>query len=187
MKKLVLLLSLLSADVCFATVRVAFFEAYNPDGTLVRMEKGGRFFHAALELEDGRWLHAHPARGVEVIKDLSKLGTQPVVLINDDYSAVKLSEVRPFEGLPFDFGYVWENTGATYCAKLIAQILGLPPLPMNFESEFWEGRRPQQPGMGLSPDDIYALLMARDFREETWRLTCEKRLTPVMAAMVWAK
>lgn len=190
MKNLFLLL-LLFAEVCSAATRVAFFEMHDRNGNLVQLEPGGRFFHAAIQLEDGRWLHSLAPRGTQIANELSEIGARAVILTDEFGPAVSVERANKFLDLPFDFKYVWEDTLTSYCAKLIAQaanFLRLRPSPMTFSGSFWQGREPRQRGLGISPDDIFQQLKERGFAQSNWTQPCASALTnPALSSMMQAK
>ncbi len=187
MKKLLLLLLLVS-QVCGAATRVAFFQLRDANGTLVQLEPGGQFFHAALQLEDGRWIHSHPSNGVEIVNELERIGPRAVILADENAPSVSVAQAAEYLGLPFDFKYVWDDSHSSYCAKLIARLLNIQPQPMTFSGPFWNGRQPRERGLGLSPDDIYQILKSRDFAQTFWIQPCERTLTsPTLASLLQAK
>lgn len=175
MKHLVLLLLLYCGLSAHAAVSVAFFEFYSSQGELIQLEPGGRFFHVAVLTEEG-WLHSHPQRGVELVKDLNHIGARRVILTNPQAPSLTGPEIRPYMGLPFDFSYEWEDLHSTYCSKLVGVLLKIEPLPMDFSAEHWKrsGLASTQ-RVGLSPDDIYRALRKRGF---SVRKTCEGLLNP---------
>lgn len=147
-----------------APVEVVFFELYDK-GKRVELEAGGQYYHVAIKTEAG-WLHSHPgAEGVTFLKDLSQISKKFVILENPNAKAVSLMDVHRYLGLPFDFFYRWNDERTSYCSKLVAQILGIPPKPMSFSSEHWGQAFGIERGeVGLSPDDLFDALLERGYR-----------------------
>lgn len=152
---IVVLLSLWS-KACGAQVQIAFIEMKDAQGQTVQLEPGGHFAHIAISYR-GRWLHAHPYRGVELITSaqLEKIG-RVVKMTLTSRSELTAEELVTYEGRPYDPTFSWTDD-SYYCSQLIAKILQIEPLPMNFRAPLWQGRKKQQ-GWGLSPDDIYRIL-----------------------------
>lgn len=152
------LLLIFCAHVSIASVKVAFFRSYDRNGKLIQLEPGGQFSHVAISYEN-QWLHVHPVRGVELIESLSTLkdiGEVGEVLVVKDRPDLQSSDIENLLGLPYDFRFAWDNPKATYCSKLVGQLLEIQPSPMSFETDYWKGREPLPHGeLGLSPDDIY--------------------------------
>jgi hypothetical protein len=187
MKTLIFLLLFLS-QVCGATVSVAFFRMYTPTDQVIQLEPGGQFFHVAIQLADGKWVHSHPYKGVEIVSRLDMIGVPTVVLTKEQWPSVSEEQVKPYLGLPFDFTYNWTDAHSSYCAKLIGNLLHLEPLAMSFAGEYWQGREHLQSGVGLSPDDIYAILKAMGFSETAQVVSCKETLkSPFMSLLKSAK
>lgn len=186
--KYLVFLSLFASQWSLADVRVAFFRAYDSTGELIRLEPGGQFFHLALQLEDRRWIHVH-SHGVEILADLHKIGLPAVILTNLEAPAISLEDAQRFVGLPFDHTYSWSDLLSTYCAKLVAQLLRIEPLPMTFATNFWSNRGlSSRNGLGLSPDDIFADLKGRGFTISIVKPTCGELLhSPFLNLMAKAK
>lgn len=176
MRKLILLILLVFSELGFCSVSVALFEFYNEQDQLIQLEPGGRFYHVAISTKKG-WLHSHPKKGVELIRILDEIGPHRVILTNQSLMAFTWDEIQPYLGLPFDYGYKWEDSDSTYCSKLIANLLKIDPLPMSFASDHWEksGLDSIQE-LGLSPDDLFRILKKRGF-VETPSPSCENLLT----------
>src|SRR5690349_15065403 len=113
----------LAAEVAFLEERLG--------GHLVQLEPNGRFFHVAIRYGD-KWFHAHPHGGVTLIDDLDRYGDQIVVLRNDSVPGPTPAQVRRWLGKGFDTDFSWNNPYGTYCSRLVAEILGVPPQPMEF-------------------------------------------------------
>lgn len=152
---LILFISLTS----FAAVDVAFFEVRLRDGTLLQLEKDGRFAHVAIRVGN-RWLHSHPRNGVELVDSLREIGDAKQILSSDDEEEISAEIANEVVGLPYDFNFNWDDTTSTYCSKLVAQILGVPPMPMKFDGPYWEKfKKPANEGQpGVSPDGLYRSL-----------------------------
>lgn len=154
---------------------MAFFEYFSPQGELIQLEPGGRFFHVAILTEEG-WLHSHPQKGVELVKDLDLISARRVILTNPQAQSLSRRDVRSYIGLPFDYSYNWEDPNSTYCSKLVGILLGIDPLPMDFSAEHWSrSGLSSTHQVGLSPDDIYKTLIQRGF---SVKRRCEELLTP---------
>ena len=151
-----LLAALFFASLAQAKVQVLFLELRWPDGRVVELEPGGRFGHLAISYQ-GQWLHAYPTNGVEVVTmaKLRRLG-RVIGAIDVDREPLTEEEVAPFLGRAFDFQYDWDNE-KTYCAELIAKLLGLEPKTMTFQGSRWprQFRRRNRGRLGLSPDDVF--------------------------------
>lgn len=175
-----------------ATVRVAFFRMYSSTGELLRLEPEGQFFHMAVQLADGQWLHSHPAKGVEIVPRLSAISSRAVVLTNEMWPSLTLADVQPYVGLPFDYRYNWSDSKSSYCAKLVANLLNIEPLPMTFADEHWKGsQQASLTGLGLSPDDLYRILGTMGFHPPVRKVTassCESKLNgPFMRRLLEVK
>lgn len=150
---------LLASAGTHAAVDVAFLEVRNHQGEILRLEPGGRFAHVAISYGN-KWLHAHPLRGVEVIseEELMKIGEIKSVVHLTDKPEITPAQVRPFLGKPYDDEFSWDND-KFYCSEILGILLGIPPEPMTFQSEYWRNRYKHLEGKpGLSPDDIYRYL-----------------------------
>lgn len=166
MKRLALLfpLAMLVSVSAHAAVLVAFIELRRTDGTLIQLEPGGRFAHIALSF-NGRWLHAHPQRGTEVVDDqgLAQVGRVAEIINVTDRPEPSEAVVQNIVGKPYDREYSW-NDDRLYCSELVAKILGLKPEPMKFDSSLWAREFSKYRGqLGLSPDDIFRLLRQRNY------------------------
>jgi hypothetical protein len=152
---------------------VAFFEVHDKSGKPFQLEPGGRFMHVAIRYGD-LWLHAHPKGGVSLIRDITMYGDETVILRDSRRPDPSFSTFVSWLGKPFDYSYRWGNPASTYCSRIVAEVLGIEPLIMDFSSEHWKlhlGRN--EGGLGLSPDDLYKIL-----REAGWLEVhdCERRL-----------
>jgi hypothetical protein len=153
-----------------ARVSVAFFELRDQAGKLIQLEPGGRFGHVAIEV-DGGWLHADIYRGSEWVSSWKKMGwidtdkNHVVVLSDDGLEDIHFVRIQSLVGLPYDPGFRWDDLSSTYCSKLIAQILDVPPSPMDFSAEYWKDKRDLPVGQpGVSPDGLYRELKRRGFQ-----------------------
>ncbi|MCB9025868.1 MAG: hypothetical protein H6625_06095 [Bdellovibrionaceae bacterium] len=141
-------------------VQIAFLEFYNQEGTLVSLERGGRFGHVAISYKGG-WLHSYPPRPVEWVPDLNSFGVVSEIFdvyhlpnYNDEFFAKELGKISTIDS-------EWEDTESTYCAKLVGQILGIPPRPNKWDAPIWRQQELETYSeFGLSPDDIYEHLIA---------------------------
>ncbi|MGE5086972.1 MAG: hypothetical protein ACM3MG_11770 [Bacillota bacterium] len=141
----------------FAKTRIAFLELYGPNGKLVQYEPGGRFSHTAIQFDDigDKWLNSYPGEGVAIIswEDLQHHGV--VADIVEVPFEIKLSQVTPYLGKPFDFWYSWDDN-AFYCAELVGKLLHIPPQPMHFNKAVWPPNYWKLEGTeGLSPDQLW--------------------------------
>lgn len=134
-----------------AASRVAFFELRQKDGQLIPLEQGGHFYHVAIEVPGG-WMHAHPFYGVQSVRDIQQLGQLYSIIQTDLNPDWKIAQTQV--GKKFSLQDPWNDSKSTYCSKLVAQILNLPPTLM---------RNGQ--GWGLSPDDLYEILKNRPHLE----------------------
>jgi hypothetical protein len=143
---------------------VAFLELRDENGNTIQLEPGGRFGHVAIWL-DGMWLHAHPERGVDLVFDIEEYGYDIEILVNNSWASPTWHQAYPWLGKPFDMQYRWNCLDATYCSRLVAELLGVPPRPMEFKSEIWARHTHRAVGeLGLSPDELYKDLLLRGFR-----------------------
>lgn len=157
--KLLALIFLISISVQ-AKVEVAFIEMRNYYGQIIQLEPGGRFAHSAISYK-GRWLQAHPLRGVELvpIEKIRKMGEIKEILEVKNLEEHDEAKVNAMLGKPFDHGYVWDDE-KIYCSELIAKLLNLPTKPMVF-SDSWPKQYQDLNGLpGLSPDGVYQILSA---------------------------
>lgn len=139
-----------------ASIKVAFIELRNYKGEIIQLEPNGQFAHMAVSYR-GQWLHAHPLNGVEIISqaDLEKIGSIKTIITLLEYDELDIKQVEKYLGKPYDFEYSWGEE-RIYCAELVAKLLNIDPLPMNFESSFWSSNYSSLRGkLGLSPDDLY--------------------------------
>lgn len=148
-----------------ARVEVAFLEVYGRDGKPIELEKGGRFAHVAIRFND-QWLQAHPLNGVELVDDLSGFGRVLEILVDPDI-VISKAEVDRWLGLPYDPNFNWEDQGSSYCSKLVANLLSVPPQPMRFDGSYWERYRSLPWGEpGVSPNGLYEELLERGYTRE---------------------
>lgn len=141
----------------FAKTRIAFLEQYDRKGRLVQYEPGGRFVHTAVQFDEigDQWLNAYPGEGVALIS-LEQLKRRGIIAeIVEVPQTLRLSQVKPYLGLPFDFWYTW-NDDTIYCSELIAKLLHIPPRPMKLNKQVWPKNYWHLEGQpGLSPDALY--------------------------------
>lgn len=141
----------------FAKTRIAFLELYDAKGEFVQYEPGGRFAHTAIQFDDigDKWLNAYPGEGVAIVswEDLQHRGV--IADIVEIPQEVKLSQVKPYLGRPFDFWYSWSDE-AFYCTELIGKLLKVPTHPMRFNKKVWPKHYWALEGTpGLSPDNLW--------------------------------
>ncbi|PIU00886.1 MAG: hypothetical protein COT74_03010 [Bdellovibrionales bacterium CG10_big_fil_rev_8_21_14_0_10_45_34] len=178
MFRILLSLAILFAGLCTqAEVRVAFIDIRLQNGELVELEAGSRFAHVAIEIQN-RWLHVSEMHGVELIDSLTRFGNEIEILKNPDLPSLTLQDIQPYLGKPYDFRFVWDDPTSSYCSKLIANILNIQPVPMEFTGSFWRlTRTPRQlanlpHGLpGISPFKLYQYLIGRrSFQSEQSKL-----------------
>lgn len=145
---------------------VAFIEFYKENGQLVQLEPGGRFMHVGIRIGD-YWLHAHPHTGVELTSSLERFGHRIVRLANHEVPEPRREQIYYWLGKGFDFSYRWNCTDATYCSRLVADLLDVSPLPMFFEADHWRNVEGKPIGeLGVSPDDLFQILLAAGYAEQ---------------------
>lgn len=160
-----ILLSVFCCTASLATVRVAFFEAYDHTGKVIRLLPDSEYFHVAIQIENV-WYHTDQMEGVTVLEAFNDLGPQYTlksILVNN---AIDLpsSVMLPYLNMPFDLYYDWSNPKTTYCSKLIANILDIKPSVNLFQSTYWSQARGLKKGQeGVSPDELYAKLLEKGF------------------------
>lgn len=146
-----------------SAVEVAFLEFHTDDGQVVELEPGGRYLHVAIRV-GGQWLHAHTHQGVVLVDTLEPYGHRIIRLVNHTIPDPKPEMVATWLGKPFDRTYSWYNPEATYCTRLVADLLGISPQPMTFASRHWKNSSMIPVGqLGLSPDDLFWILRTRGF------------------------
>src|SRR6266404_5567871 len=136
---------------------VAFLEIHDRNGRPVQLEPGGRFMHVAIRIGD-KWLHAHSRAGVELFDDLDEVGNRALILRNRSVPEPTWIDYQHWLGKSFDFRYSWTRPDATYCSRLVADLLGVAPLPMEFAAEIWKDHVYREEALGtkgLSPDDLF--------------------------------
>lgn len=163
MKRFLVLLQLFLPLLSFAKVELAFIEIRTPAGNLVQLEPGGRFAHIAIAYGD-KWLHAYPARGVEIVTlaELERIGKVADRITLPKVPDLTEAKIAPYLGKPYDWRYSWTND-KIYCSELVAKLIGMEPTPMNYDGPAWNDRpNPGNAGeLGISPDDIYWRLRPR--------------------------
>lgn len=157
MRGVLFLILFLSVSSSFAKTRIAFLELYDRKGQLVQYEPGGRFAHSAVQFDEigDQWLNAYPGEGVAII-DLSELKHRGTIAeVVEIPQTLRLSQVQPYMGLPFDFWYSWTDE-AIYCSELIGKLLHIPTRPMKINRQVWPKNYWSLEGQpGLSPDALY--------------------------------
>lgn len=143
----------ITTSITFA-VEVKFFRQYDAYGQLIRYEKNGEFSHVAISFQGG-WLHAHPYGGVSVLKSLSHLGMDYVILENKNYPEPSVEFVKSQLQKKFDVFAQWNDPGKTYCSKLIAEFFAIKPRKMFFKSQNWKFIKTPRGQKGISPDEVY--------------------------------
>lgn len=159
---------------------VAFVEIHDQNGQPTQLEPDGRFMHIAVRIGT-QWLHAHSENGVDLVDDIYEYGDKVVILRNPRVVEINRADFAHWLGKGFDFTYSWTNKHATYCSRLIAELLVIPPQPMQFKAKIWNTHiyRDQAIGEpGLSPDDIFRVLLGRGYRPVIY--DCERRLEKVL-------
>ncbi len=150
-----------------ARIEVAFLEAWSRSGKKIELEKGDRFAHVAIRYQN-KWFHASPANGAELVETFDLFGKTAKVteiLVNENAPDLTADEVRIFLGLPYDFKFVWNNSGGTYCSKLVAQLLAIAPVVMRFDGSYFAGIKNLPRGEpGISPDGVHSELLKRGYR-----------------------
>jgi hypothetical protein len=157
-----------------AAIDVAFIEVRNYKGEVVRLEPEGRYAHVAISFR-GYWLHAHPLRGVELVTAvaLEKIGQIKSIVRVDEERELHFEQIILFLGKPYDSEYSWEDD-RIYCSELVAKLLLIPPMPMNFKSEVWPGHYKKWQGRsGISPDDLFRQFKAQGLNFWSAPLSCE--------------
>lgn len=168
-----------------AAVTVLFIEnshfVGNPD---LEWEPGSKFYHVAISYKD-KWLHVHPYYGVQ-LADLDEalgMGTGGQFVILFQRPSLTDAEVKPFLGLKFDRNFEWRDSETVYCSELVGKLLNISPLPMKFESPAWQKLGVSNIGqLGLSPDDLFAILRAEPGAD--WLPSLEKKRTSTCAAQL---
>jgi hypothetical protein len=163
--KLFLMLIILAHTICLAATDVAFIEIRDYHNQIIQLEPNGRFAHVAISY-NGQWLHAHPIRGVEIVsqKEIEKIGRFKSIVSLPDVN-IETEKVRRFLGKHYDAGYEWTEQ-SVYCSELVGKLLELAPEPMSFKASLWANRYLHMRGQpGLSPDDVYRILIGRGYKE----------------------
>ncbi|MES2854501.1 MAG: hypothetical protein V4692_01505 [Bdellovibrionota bacterium] len=153
-----------------ALVEVAFFEVKLRDGSVLQLEKDGRFAHVAIKIENG-WLHSHPRKGVEFNSTLEEIGDAKEILSNESIADFSFTEIEHLVGLPYDYAFDWNDPLSSYCSKLVALLLGINPTPMKFEGPYWEKfKKHKAEGLpGVSPDGLYRELKKLGYQSRAVR------------------
>ena len=164
LRRAVNLIFLLLAGAPGAHAAEIVFLVGHQNGQVVQLEPDGQFFHVAIRYR-GKWLHAHPHAGVELVDSVLPYGDGFMVMRHDGVPEPDAAAVAAWLGKSFDRTFRWDSTEATYCTRLVAELLGIPPRPMQFTSPMWEKFvGVSRGGLGLSPDELAEELFARGFR-----------------------
>jgi hypothetical protein len=148
----ILLLTLLGSLDSKAQTTVYFFEYRMPNGQVYSFDPGGRFYHAALKVQD-QILEAHPFYGARLTGDLDKVGHLVAILHSKKTVKNFEAKVQAQLGKAFNLYSAWDDPNSTQCSKLIGQIIGVSPVPV-------EGGN-----ISLSPDTLYRELKKRGFKD----------------------
>lgn len=163
-----------------AAIDVVFLQLKDYQGNIIQMEENGKYAHIAISFK-GRWLHANPVRGVELIteQELSSLGSIERIIHLTDKADLDEITVNKYLGRPYDPDFLWSDE-KIYCAELVAKLLDLPPQPMNFNSPVWgEKFKHRTSDLGLSPDDIYKSLKDKGYHDHPFnQKPCQTILRP---------
>ena len=147
------------------SVQVAFFEVRDARGNPVHLEPKFPWAHMAISI-DGAWLHAHPATGVEWVSgaNLENYGRIAHTMNVPKWFKLRLDLVDEFLGRPYDGAFSWDDR-ALYCSELVAKLLGIAPVPMVFDPQFWPRDYLRFNGLpGISPGLVYRRLIQEGLR-----------------------
>jgi hypothetical protein len=148
----ILVLALLGSLSAKAQTTVYFFEYRMPNGQVYSFDPGGRFYHAALKFHD-QILEAHPFYGARLTGDLDKVGHLVAILHSKKTVKDFDAKVQAQLGKAFNLYSPWDDPNSTQCSKLIGQIIGVSPVPV------------QGGNISLSPDTLYRELKKRGFKD----------------------
>lgn len=146
-----------------AKTQVAWLELRDSKGQVIQLEPDFYFAHVAIEV-NGKWLHANPRSGVELVslEDLERVGKIKEILESDE-DEVDSEGVKFFQSRPFDHQYSWSDD-EIYCAELVAKLLDIAPSPMHFDSKYWSSWFQKYEGLpGASPSKVYQELKKRGY------------------------
>ncbi|MBC7458472.1 MAG: hypothetical protein H7235_09350 [Bdellovibrionaceae bacterium] len=149
---IIILLSILASLGANADTTVYFFEHRRPNGQIDSFDLGGRFYHAALKYHD-QILEAHPYYGAHLTSDLDQVGHLVAILHSQKTVKNFDAKVQAQLGKPFNLYSAWDDQNSTQCSKLIGQIIGVSPVPV------------QDGSLSLSPDTLYRELKKRGFKD----------------------
>ena len=172
-RTLLSLIFILISTTAVAKVEVAFFPGQNKKERKNQFEEGGMFLHSAISFR-GQWLNANPYNGVILSPNLKSIGKRPTVLSHELYTEPDNNYVMQRIGRPFDIFSPWDSCDSFNCSQVVAQWFGIPPQPMDFDTEFWaefENLPVGEPG--LSPDEIFLALKELGFKKVS---NCDIRL-----------
>lgn len=142
-------------------VEVGFIELKNWHGDIRLLEPDFRFAHVALRV-NGKWVHAHPIRGVEWVSlaVLEELGKVTMKIELSHKQEVDMELLRNLLGRPYDTEFSW-NDDKLYCSELVAKLLGIEPEPMHFDPKLWPEHYLKYEGLpGISPGGLFRALAA---------------------------
>lgn len=146
---------------------VVFLEIHDREGKPIQLEPEGRFAHVAIRTGE-KWLHAYPYEGVTLIDDFGDYGHAYMRMRNSSIPDPSPEKIKAWLGKPFDHLFLWDNPMATYCSRLVADLLDIAPRPMDFDSSYWRTVQGAPKGrLGLSPDELFVELWRRGFRPVT--------------------
>lgn len=159
----ILIFLLLLSNKAYSQVRVAFIEQIDSKGrTHNPLEPGGTFFHLAIQIETGEWLQSHPKHGTILTRGLdTELGYVTQILENYELPLISYNEIKDLVGQPFDKTFGFKDTKSSYCSKVVALILNVPPKKrMGFQSHVWTNSDHVNKGQkGWSPDYVFNYLL----------------------------
>lgn len=155
--RIIVCLSLLFLSLpSIALVEVGFFSAV-PSNPFVEPNKN--FVHVAIRFK-GQWLSAMPYHGVYLADGFNHYYHVTSIFIHDREN-LKESDYAIYLEREFKYWSDWDDETSTSCSKLVGQILGLTPKPM--ESVLWvEGSNKR--AMGLSPDEVFEALTSMGYK-----------------------
>lgn len=161
--QMILSMGLLLRPFFASAYEVAFIEMRDATGKVLQLEKNGRYAHIALFYQ-GKWLHSHPFRGVELVTraELEKMGVIQTIISTPGPREPDALTVTKFLGKPYDHDYSWSDD-KIYCSELIAKIMHLTPERMEFNGPVWPEKLRSNHDVGLSPDDIFRYFTERHF------------------------
>lgn len=178
MKLVVLALLIFMPLSSFASIEIAFLEMRTYKGEIIQLEPNGQFAHVAISY-GGKWLHAHPLRGVEIVsqESLEKIGKIKAIITISKEDKIPASEVIKLFGKPYDQSFSWSNE-KIYCSELVAKLIRMAPEAMSFEATYWPREYQALNGQpGISPDDIFRNLKAQGYEISIPSTSCSNLFT----------